>query len=379
MREFYFEVKVGGVSILSGSSASFAVRPGSSGDVISITINDTDGEGTDTASLTLDNRDARIFVPQKNDPVVIKRGRSKAGMISRFIGYVSGVTLAGGGGGRTISVNCESGDPSGKAKEPLQISLKDKTIEDALSLAAKEVGLQTPIVDDAFKSIKREKEVFDGETFMDIGHRFARELGGKFKFFGDIPMLLSANSGKTASGKDLPPVAVAWGKNLINWSIQPRDSKPSYVEHSALYFDFDQAEWVAEKVAGKDDAKAKKQSHVRKSTKDEASKSAKAEKDGAERAAGSGTVVMDGEDLVFAGAPLNLQGAGPGADGTYRIKSCTETLNSSGWIISNAVEQPKDGAGTDKRKPSAKSPTKTKKKTSTPVSSTSFAEQWYGS
>ncbi|WP_319533435.1 hypothetical protein [uncultured Cohaesibacter sp.] len=368
MQTFYYEVIVGGVVMISGSSLS---------DVQSITINDADGEGGDTASITLDNTDDRIFGPQKNDPVMIRIGRTRAGMVTRFIGFVDQPAMSGSvGGGRTCTVNCSSGDQTSKSKEPLQLSYKKKTIEQILGDAASKADLLTPKIDQSLAAIVRDDELFDGESFEEGAYRLAKELGARFKLFGKVPVLVAANSGKSVSGQTLPTVYATWGVNLISWQITPRVSRANYQKQSAPWFDFEKAEWVISDVDQKDDGKAKAQRPGARATESEAKQSAASEKDGAERAGGTGTVTLDGDANIFAGAPLELSGADSLSDGTYRIKSCSMTLNTGGWTVSCQVEQPQGEAGKDKRTP--KKATKSTSKSQPSPSISSYAEKWYG-
>ncbi|SNY93440.1 hypothetical protein SAMN04515647_3735 [Cohaesibacter sp. ES.047] len=370
MQTFYYEVIVGGSVMISGSSLS---------DVQSITINDADGEGSDTASITLDNTDDRIFGPQKNDPVMIRIGRTRAGMVTRFIGFVDRPAMSGSvGGGRICTVNCSSGDPTSKSKEPLQLSYKRKSIEHILGDAAKKADLMTPKIDQSIAKIIRDDELFDGESFEEGSYRIAKELGARFKLFGRVPVLVAANSGQSVSGQTLPTVQATWGVNLISWQITPRVSRANYQKQSAPWFDFEKGEWAIADVDQKEDGKAKAQRPGARATEAEAKQSATSEKDGADRADGTGTVTLDGDANIFAGAPLVLSGADSLSDGTYRIKSCNMTLSTGGWIANCHVEQPQGEAGKDKRKPKKTANSTSSTKSTTPSKISNYAEKWYG-
>ncbi|MCV6548543.1 MAG: hypothetical protein OIF56_14895 [Cohaesibacter sp.] len=343
MQGFYFEVKVGSVTVLSGSRLSGLSK---------ITINDLDGEGQDTAAITLDDSGGQIYLPQKNDPVLIRIGRDKSSLVTRFVGFVSSAPYAFGQSGSTITVSCESGNPSGRAKEPLQKSFKNEKVESIFSKLTKELGLQMPKIDKQFADIKID-DVVDGLSLQEFGQKIASELGGKFKMFGDMPVLLAANSGKSISGLTLPAIKAVKGQNLISGTINPRQSSAGFTEHISQYFDRELGKWVqeAEKAVKSINATAKSLSPVRYANKQAAKQAAKAEKDGADRAAGSGSVKLDGDANIYAGSPISISGVRPGIDGQYRIKSCTHNLDKSGFFTDCQLEQPQGDAGIDKRVP----------------------------
>lgn len=324
--------------------------------VISLTINDPD-EAAATASLRLDDKDGVIYLPQKNDLVSITLGRSKGGAQETFRGKVSNVTSSGGNGGRTLSVLADAADLTGKAKQPLQKSWQNKSVKDILTDAAKEAGLQPPRIDEAIGKIIRVSEVADGESYLEFAKRIGREVGGKSSLFDDLPVMTEANGGKSASGRLLVPVDVIWSDqspNLTGWSISPKQSRFAHSAFAARYFDFEKGEVVEVEAEGQKEAKAKARSSASlKATKEEAEAAAKSDKEGAERAAGSGTITCDGNPAIFAGGLINLKGARAGVDGQYRVKSCTHTLNDSGYLCSLQVELPKGGAGKDDRKKQA--------------------------
>ena len=222
MREPYFSVKVAGQTVLSGGIGAQGLH--------SVSVNDADGQ-SDTAQITLDDTDGRIYLPQKNDPVIIIMGPSKEASQEIFSGFVTSVTSSGGSQGRMISVSADSADTSGKVKGALQKSWKDQSIEKILSDAAKDAGVNLPRIDPALGSILRANEVADGESFMELGQRLASELGGKFKMYGPDSVLWGANSA-LGSG-----VSVAWRKNLHAWSISPRETRPVHASYEVRHFD----------------------------------------------------------------------------------------------------------------------------------------------
>ena len=146
---------------------------------------------------------------------------------------------------------------SSKGKEPLQKSWKDKAVKEILTDAASEAGYQAPKIDDSIGSIVREKEVADGESFLEFARRLAGEVGGRFKMFGDQPVIVDAKGGASASGASIPALAVSWGDNLISWSISPRDNRSDHAEYQSKYFDLEQGKWVIVSENGKSEAKAK--------------------------------------------------------------------------------------------------------------------------
>ncbi|MDP2356223.1 MAG: hypothetical protein Q8M31_09215 [Beijerinckiaceae bacterium] len=86
---------------------------------------------------------------------------------------------------RLLTVSCKGFDSRGKTKEPQDFHKDDATLKDFLEESAKRAGLKSVRVDADFAQIKRAYWSADAESFIHLGERIARELGGTFKIRGD--------------------------------------------------------------------------------------------------------------------------------------------------------------------------------------------------
>ena len=147
--------------------------------LISLTVSDKVGTHADTASLDIDDTDGRIVLPQIGAPVIVALGWEGGGVRVVFTGTVDEVRSSGSrGGGRTLSISAKGVDTTGKAKEPQQRHFDHKTVEDILKEAGSSASITEVEVDPALARITRTYFEMRDESFIHMGERLAREIGG---------------------------------------------------------------------------------------------------------------------------------------------------------------------------------------------------------
>ena len=146
----------------------------------SIEVSDKDGTASDTANLTFDDSDGQCILPSNGGRVVIALEGMKV-----FEGTVDEVRSTGARGqGRLLTVSCKGFDSRGKVKEPQDFHKDDATLQAFMDDAAKRAGLKSVRIDPDFAQIRRDYWSADSESFIHLGERIARELGGTFKIQG---------------------------------------------------------------------------------------------------------------------------------------------------------------------------------------------------
>ena len=313
----------------------------------SVTIDKQAGQSSDSAGITLNDPDGKIFLPQERSEVKIKVNDYQA-----FSGFVDEVvSTIDKSSGRNLEVTCSSADQGGKVKEP-KLKHKDScTLEEA----AQEFGTLAEMqvyVAGSIKDAFREYWHMQNESFSSWGQRVAREVGGTFKMEGNKAFLVGRNEGISVSGKKLTKITVFAGKggNLLSGSIAPIISRPKYNNIKVSYFDPDKAEQVeVSKSTPIDNVRTDLREVHGFADEDNAKQRTDSLSSESDRDQGQGDIDIIGEELAEPEAEVSLSGYRTGVDGTYRIHSVHHEITKSGFVTGLALRQPKGGAGTDTR------------------------------
>lgn len=322
----------------------------------SLTVSDKEGTTSDTASITLDDREGQIAMPGIGDPMMILLGFDITGVSLVFDGTVDTVRSTGTrGGGRTMMISAKGFDPKGKAKEPLEFHKDDASLEDFMSEAAGKAGLSFKVAG-ALGSIKRPYWSAGTESFIHLGQRIAREVGGSFKIRGKMGIIAERNSGLSVSGLSLGSVSAAWGDNLLEWDISPAFARPRFEQSRARFYDPKQAKWLEKliQIPGQGATSEAQHTHRRiRADEDEANSSASDNSKSSESERGGGSVTIVGNPAAQPGGSCAVVGTRPGIDGSYKIESVEHSLTrGDGYKTKLELKNPEGDVGSDSREAS---------------------------
>ncbi|MBN9046218.1 MAG: late control D family protein [Rhizobiales bacterium] len=332
--------------MVDGRDMTGAMRPY----LIDIEISDRDGATSDTCSLTFDDTAGQIELPEEGASV-----RTAIAGVWKFAGTVDSVRSSGSrGGGRTLKVGAKGFDSRGKIKQPLQFHMDDASMQDFMDEAARRAGVASVRLDPAFAAVHRDYWAADGESFLHLGERLAREVGGTFKIRSDQAVLAKRGEGQAATGASLPVVYGIVGSNVISWDIAPFKGRRSFTKAKVRYFDRKKADFRSKDVEFDLDRDLPDSTNVVRSTAadgDQAASIADARKREAEREGGEGSVEMTLTVDAQPEATYLLSGARAGVDGSYRIASVSHKADRGGGAGTTLeIKQPSGGAGKDGRK-----------------------------
>lgn len=344
--------------LVDGQDMTDAMRPY----LTRISVSDKAGSASDSCSLEFDDAGGQVQLPREGAGVVVYL---QGAMI--FNGKTDSVRSSGSrGGGRTLAVTAKGFDAKGKAKEPQSHHMDDATLQQFLDKAASNAGLSGVKIDPAFANIMRPYWSVAGESFLHVGQKLARELGGTFKIRGDQAVLVKRGQGTNAAGGAMPTVVGQVGRNVISWSISPVTGRPKFSKSKVRYFDRKTASYKEIEVETGIEADATDEARTTAADEEQAKAIAEGRKTESEREGGEGTVDLDLEVTAQAEGTFVLIGARPGVDGSYRIEGVTHKADRGGGSTTSLdLKQPAEGAGKDERKPG------TDKSGSGPVNSTS--------
>lgn len=332
--------------LVDGTDMTPSMRPF----LIDIEVTDNEGKSSDTCSLTFDDSGGQISLPR--DGALIEVFLES---VSKFKGTLDSARSSGSrGGGRLLRVTAKGFDSRGKVKQPLSFHKDEATLQEFLDDAAQRAGLTSIKLDPEFAEIRREYWSADAESFLHIGERLARELGGAFKIRGDQSVLARRGDGKAATGAKLPVILGVVGQNIISWDIAPFKGRKTFTKAKVRYFDRKDASFKSKDVEFNLDREVPESTNMVRSIaadEDQAGQIGDARKREAEREGGEGSVEMDLTVEAQAECTFMLSGARAGVDGQYRISSARHSANRNGGSTTSLqIKQPGGETGKDRRK-----------------------------
>ena len=307
--------------------------------LISLSVSDKVGTHSDTASLEIDDTDGRIVLPQIGAPVIVALGWEGDGVRVVFTGTVDEVRSSGSrGSGRTLAISAKGMDTTGKPKEGQQRHFDDSTVEDILKESGKTAGVTVIEVDPSLGSITRKYFEMRDESFIHMGERLAREIGGNFRIQG-TRAIMSKRGGSYTSA-----VVAAWGRNLHGWDISPALGRAQYSQVRTRWYDPKTAQWQEAEEDTALSVEARHDHRYAKPDEDEATQQTASDRATSERDAGEGTLTIEGDTTAIPDGLCIVTGARPGIDGPYRIESVTHTFSRGGGFVTQlSLKQPGPG------------------------------------
>jgi uncharacterized protein len=309
--------------LIEGKDLSSKMQPY----LISISVTDKAGTASDSCQLTFDDTDDVINLDMEGKAIAVSLNGYPA-----FNGTVETARSQGScGGGRIVLVTAKGFDTRGKAKQAQAFHMDDANLGKFLGAVAKDAGFDL-VMDADLAGITRDYWSADYESFLDLGEKLAREVGGTFKIRGKQAVLVKRGE------NDLPTVngVVGQGGNVISWDMAPFTGRSSYTKAEARWFDRKDAKFKTETIdidLGKDAPDASNIVRMPMGDETQAKHRAGGRKSEAKRDAGVGTVTLDLAPDAQAEALFVLSGAKRDVDGNWRIDGVTHRADRAGGSI----------------------------------------------
>lgn len=313
--------------------------------LIGMRVSDKVGTHSDSVDLEIDDTEARIVLPKKGAAVEVALGWEDEGLRTVFRGTVDEVQSSGSrSSGRRLMIVAKGMDTTRKPKEPQQRHWDFSSVSSILRDAGASAGVPNIQVDPSLAGITRAYFEMRDESFVAMGERLAREIGGNFRVVGNTAIMSRRNGDYQAL------VRAAWGENLHGWDIAPILGRTQFKAARSRWYDMKSALWRQGERGVDLDADA---THTHRYSKPWASESAQQNNSDAatsERDAGEGTLVIEGNTSAIPDGLCIVSGTRPGVDGEYRIEAVTHSYDRSGGFVTTLeLKQPRGGAGIDDR------------------------------
>jgi phage protein D len=180
------------------------------------------------------------------------------------------------------------------------------------------------------------------ESFIHMGERLAREIGGNFRIQG-TKAIMSKRGGTYRAA-----VVAAWGRNLHGWDISPALGRTQYSRMRARWYDSRKAEWQEVEEDTALTVEARHDHRYAKPDEDEAMQQTASDRATSERDAGEGSVNIEGDTSAIPDGLCIIMGARPGIDGAYRIESVTHSYSRGGGFVTQlSLKQPGSGGASN--------------------------------
>jgi phage protein D len=329
------DLLIGGASIFAGLAERLTA--------VSVALH---GDGrADTASISLDDSGGVIVLPKAGAKLVVQLGWAGAGIRPVFSGTVDEVRSTGGrSGGRVLSITAKGFDATGGAKGQQRRAWDDKTVKTILTEAGTAAGITEVSVDPSLADRAINYWSMLDESFLHMGQRLAREIGGRFRVQGNEAVMSLRGAAYS------PRVTAAYGINLHSWDIAPVLSRDRFGKVRAPWYDKAAAAWKHVEVETGVESDAVATLRETSTTEAEARRRAEARAASIKEATGEGSVRIEGDTGAVPDAICVLTGARPGVDGSYRIAAVTHSYSRAGGFTTDLdLAQPQDGSGEDDR------------------------------
>ena len=296
---------------------------------ISLTISDGVGVDADTATYEIDDRNGRIAPPKTGEEITIEGGYLEGPKRDFGTFIIDQVTLAGFP--QRITVNAQSAGAKTAIKQKRRKSYsKDDypTYGDIFSEVAGRAGLSLAMSDD-LKSIKVEHEAQAEENDLEFATRIGASLDAHVSVKSKRLVVVKKGAGKSASGQDLPEFVVAKGLNLLDYSVNVKDT-PKHKTVKATYNDRQKVTPGEVEVESGDEGP---EFLIREPfpTKDEAERAAKAKAAELKRIEGQADFTVEGDPQVIAEQIIVCKRVRSLVNGRWR-----STQVSNNWVGSSA-------------------------------------------
>jgi phage protein D len=320
---------------VSGSDITGKIRDR----LISLRVTDEAGSSADAVEIVLDNRKDAIAAPRTGVQLEVAMGYQGTGLSDMGLYTVDEIIVSGSvNAGKTLTIRAKAADMLASLKERKTRAWDNGTLSDIVGTIAGEHKL-TPRVEAVLSAIQFTHLDQTNESDLHFLSRLARHYDAIAKPANGFLLFVPRGEAKTASGKNLPTIALTAG-DLNSWRARAAERG----KYKAVI-----ANWKNAGTGKREPIKAGAGTPVftlRRTYADAttALNAAQARLDALTRGAATLDITLAGRADMAAESPLSLSGAGDIADGNWTITQAEHTISKAGFITRVSAETPKKGA-----------------------------------
>lgn len=307
---------------------------------ITMTITDGTGLKSDSLQIVIDDVDGSVEAPRTGavlNPIGGYEGRLRDfGLFS-----VDSVNFTGWPQVITISAKSVAAKSLAKQREPKSYPTKDyPKYGDIFKDIAGKIGL-TLKMDPDLEAIANPNEAQTEEDGLQFLGRLGEKINAGVTVKAQNLVVVDRGEGKSASGEELDRIWVAWGDNLLSYSVTESD-EPKHGNVTATWYDR---------------KKNKREEHKEKTGLDgpdflmrkpfqnqnEARRAARSHAKRIKRQQSEAQFEIDGDPFAMAEALVEVSGCRSNVDGVWRAVTVSHQFSSSApYITSLQCEHPND-------------------------------------
>lgn len=300
--------------------------------LLSCEITDQAGVNSDRLTLTLDDRDQRIEIPETGAEVQVSLGYDGQALVSMGKFIVDEVEVRGPA--REMTIRANAADMTGEIKAPKERSWDGVSLGDVVRKIAGEHSL-TPAISADLADVQL-GHVDQTESDMQLLTRLCSEQGATCKVADGRLAVAKRAGGKSAAGSDLPVASIA-ASDCADWSATIAE-RGRYKTVIAQWHDLKSGRRSEERAgSGKPELTLK---HTYQS-RDAAKRAAKSKLEAANRGGSKVQITaLVGDPTMSAELSAVLTGFRDGIDGDgWVINGVTHSFTGSGYTCSLELEQ----------------------------------------
>ena len=307
--------------------------------LLRLTVTDSAGIKSDTAEITLDDRDAALELPRKGARLEIWLGYLETGAYLMGAYVVDEVELFGHP--MSMTIRAKAADMLQSLKSPKTRPWDKVTLGGIVEKIAKEHGYK-PSVDPSLAGIYFEHLDQTEESDMHFLTRLAGQHDAVTKPAGGFLLLVPKGSTKSASGKALPVISLRL-QDLTSWNVILAD-RGKYKTVKVYYHDCKTGQRTEIKLGSEDPAYALRHTYP---DAEQAKAAGEAKLREFARGEARATFCFPGNPLVAAEEKLTVACVRDGVDGDWIIRSATHELSGGGYTCRVEAEAPGALGGKD--------------------------------
>ncbi|MBF0444377.1 MAG: hypothetical protein HQL68_02215 [Magnetococcales bacterium] len=298
--------------------------------LLSLTIVDEAGIRSDTAQITLDDRDNAIELPRTGAELVVSISYKETKLVKTGLYIVDEVSISSPP--HSMSIRAKAANMPKAIKAPKTRPWDNVTIGDLVKTIAEEHGLTAKVGED-LASVAIVHMDQTQESDLNLLTRMAKQYDAISKPVGGMLLFVKRAMGKSVSGKTLPETTIK-PADITSWDVTLTERG----KYGAV-----QAEWHNNATAIREKVQAGDGEPVfplRRSYPDKAQAQAAVDAKLAifNRGTGGLEITMPGNPALMAEGIINLEGFRSGVDGRWLLNSVTHTIGAQGFITSISGE-----------------------------------------